>query len=477
MKNQLAVATILVSILSGCALGPIYNPPQDQTPPHWHSAISTTMNSCEVDNFIWWERLQDPYLNQLIEIASLQNLDLQIAATRVFQARIEANGKKADLYPRIDGTVNAGDVFFSKEALTHGLWGAPKASNCQHFRRNVNYFEFGFDAQWEIDFFGMTKHNVAALKATEEAAQESLCAVWVTLSAEIAKNYIELRSLQARLGLIARQIELKDAIITLTQELLARGVINEMELYNAQAQRSTLQAESPILELEIKRAIHRLSVLLGLAPGELFECLEIALALPKLPEQMPIGIPSDLLRRRPDIRKAERELAAATARVGSAIAALFPRFSLNGFLGQISTNVGSLFKPSSTAFLAGPQLSIPIFNSSLLLQSVDYNKMATRESLFNYQKVVLEALEESENAICTYWHDCERFKNLSVAYDKYQQTNLLAHQLYQKGVLDNFKVIEATANLLKSEDTLLQSQTNLLIDYITLYKVLGGTWQ
>ncbi|MBA3237976.1 MAG: efflux transporter outer membrane subunit [Parachlamydiaceae bacterium] len=478
MKKPFPASLILIMLISSCTVGPVYSPPLDETPAEWHSHIPATMDTCSAEDLVWWESLQDPLLNQLIECAAAQNLDLQIAAARVLKARTEANGKKGDLYPHIDGSVSGGHVYYSKDALINGLLGTTIPSKCRRkTKRHVNYFEIGFDVQWEIDLFGMTKHEIAALKAQEEAVQEGLCSIWVTLSAEIAKNYIELRSLQSRLDILQRTIKAQAEAIVLSQELLSRGVVNEMDLYKAEAECSVLRAQSPLMELGVDRAIHRISILLGYVPGELYECLNVASTLPKLPEKMPIGMPSELLRRRPDIRKAERELAVATERVGSAVAGLFPRFSLNGFLGEISAHAGSLFTPASAAWLAGPQLLIPIFNSRLLLQDVEYNKIATQEALFNYQKVVLEALEESENAIASYRYESERLNNLVEAYYKYHKTELLARKLYEEGVHDNLMVIGATKSLLSSEDILLQSQTSLLLNYVSLYKSLGGTWR
>jgi NodT family efflux transporter outer membrane factor (OMF) lipoprotein len=476
MKKQSLNLLILCVLFSSCTVGPVYILPEVGMPVEWHSDIPEKMNTCSGNDLAWWETLQDPLLNQLIACAALQNLDLQIAAARVWQARREANAKKSDLYPHIDGSVGGGHIYYSKDALVNGLVGtaAPVKS---HVRRNVNYYELGFDAEWEIDLFGMSKHEIAALKAHAEAVEESLCSIWVTLSAEIAKNYIEIRSLQARLAILIRTIKVQTQANNLTQELLNRGVVNEMELCKAEAECSVLRAQFPLLELEIDRAIHRISILLGYPPGELYDCLIVASSLPKLPDEMPIGMPSDLLRRRPDIRKAERELAAATERIGSAIASLFPRFSLNGFLGEISTKAGSLFSPASATWMAGPQLIVPIFNSRLILQDVQYNKMATQEALYNYQKVVLGALEESENAIISYRYESERIQNLEEVYSRYRRAESLARQLYQEGVHGSLKVIDSAKSALNSEDVMLQSQTNLLLAYVSLYKTLGGTWK
>jgi NodT family efflux transporter outer membrane factor (OMF) lipoprotein len=328
--------------------------------------------------------------------------------------------------------------------------------------------------EWEIDFFGKTAHEISALKAQEEATQEELCGIWVTLSAEIAKNYIELRGFQQRLQTIQRTIQTQEYAIQLTRELIERGVLNDGDLNRTEAEWSHLKAETPLIELNIDRAIHRLSILLGCAPGDLFECLKIASGLPHLPLEKPIGMPSDLLRRRPDIRKAERELAAATERVGSAIAGLFPRFSLTGFIGDISTNAGSLFKPASATWFAAPQLLIPIFNSRLLLQDVEYNKISTQQAIYNYQKKVLDALEESENAIASYRYHDERSKHLADAYQKYNKAFEFSQELYHKGVTDYLAVITSAKALYSSEEAVIQAHVDQLLNYVSLYKALGG---
>ncbi len=477
-KNKSFPKSVLLGIaLTGCSVGPVYETPEIEIPCEWHSEVPEALFTDPVECVVWWEALQDPLLSELIAYASEQNLDLHIAAMRVLQARSEAKAKKGDLYPHIDGSVNYGHVYYSKDGLVNGLLGSACQVESDHVRRNVNFYEVGFDAEWEIDLFGMTAHEISALKAHEEAVQEGLCAVWVTLSAEIAKNYIELRGLQKRLEIIQQTISAQENAVKLTKELLERGMVNETDLHKTQAELSQYRAQQPLIELSIARAIHRISILLGHAPGEFFDCLQAASPLPTLPIEQPIGMPSDLLRRRPDIRKAERELAAATERVGSAIAALFPRFSLRGFIGEISTHSGSLFSPASATWFVGPQLLVPIFNSRLLLQEVQYNKIVTREALYNYQKTVLEALEESENAIASYRYESERLQHLEEAYQTYKKSFVFSEQLYQNGINDFLTVTTAAKGLLSAEDARIQSEVSLLLHYVSLYKALGGGWE
>jgi NodT family efflux transporter outer membrane factor (OMF) lipoprotein len=412
-------------------------------------------------------------LQWLIERASEQNLDLHIAATRVLAARSEIKGKRADLYPHVDLTNNYDHVYYSKDALFNGVLG----KDCCHGKRSVDFFELGFDAEWEIDLFGMTSREIAALKAQEEASQESLCDVWITLSAEVGRNYIQLRGLQQRMEILKKSIEAQRTSVELTKDLLSRGNVGDVDVSRAEVALNTHAAQKPLMELSINKAIYRLSILLGYAPGELYDALSVPEKPPCLPCENPITVPSDLLRRRPDIRRAERELAAATERIGAAIAALYPRFSLRGFIGDISTHIGLLFNPAAATWMGGPQILLPIFNSKLLVQDVDYNKNATQRAIYEYQKTVLEALEETENAIASFHFERERNRLLSSARNSNEVAYQLTQQLYEKGIKDKLAVLEAERELLSAEDVSIQSNIDLLMHYIALYKALGGSWQ
>ena len=478
MKKK-TILVFLLSLLTGCSVGPVYEPPETEVPCEWQNEMPESFETSSTETLVWWQRLQDDVLNELIETAAEQNLDLRIAAIRVLQARAEANGKKGDLYPRVDGSLNYGHVRYSKDALVAGLLGSelPIGSHRHNRHRNFNFYEVGFDVEWEIDLFGMKAHEIAALIAHEQGVQHELCGMWVTLSAEIAKNYIELRGLQQRKKILEEMIETQEKTVLLTQELLSRGMVNDVESNQTLSIVSDLKAQKPVLELGIARAIHRISILVGYFPGAFYECLSEPMPLPFLPQEQPIGMPSELLRRRPDIQKAERELAASTERIGSAIAALFPRFSLRGFLGDISSNIGTLFNPSSVTWFAGPQLLVPIFNSRLILQEVEYNKLVTQGALYNYQKTVLEALEETENAIASYRYQEVRLKFLGESVDLHKQTFNFAEQLYLKGVNDSLTVTATQKAWLTAQDVLFQAQVDQLLNYVSLYKALGGSWE
>ena len=456
--------TLLIIVLSGCSVGPKYTPPCDDLPCTWSATPSEKIQQSSCEDSEWWHNFNDPVLNQLIDLASSQNLDLQIAAIRILQARTELTGKKAELYPRLDGSAACGYACLPKHIVKHCL------------KRTTNFYEVGFDAEWEIDLFGMKAHEIKAAQAQIEATQENLCGMWLTLSAEIAKNYITLRHDQLRLNLLQESAQLQIEWIARIQQLSARGFNSEIDFNNAQGELHALQAQIPPVQLTIDQTINRLSILLGYNPGDLVEFLTPYKALPELPCSQSIGLPSDLLRRRPDILKAERELAAATEKVGSAIAALFPRFSLRGFIGDIATHSGHLFNPSSATALAGPQLLVPIFNSRLLMQSVEYNKLETQVALLNYQKTVLEALEEAENSIAAYASEEKRNNELAEALQNYRNSAQFTEQLYGRGLNDFASVVLAQKSLLSAQAEFAQSQATLLLNSIALYKAIGGGW-
>ncbi len=467
---------ILNLLLAGCSVGPTYvQPPETNLPEEWHTPPCDGMHMGDSECFIWWEALNDPMLNSLIKRAAQQNIDLFIAGTRILQSRREHAGKSSDLYPRLDASATTGRFYYSKDALVNGILNRAIPSRyIGHVDRHVSFFELGFDASWEIDLFGKTKRELNALQARTEAAEENLRDVWVSLSAEIAKNYIELRMLQQRRHLLLENIEVQTDSIRLTQELLDIGDSDHLILLRAEQQLNTLLAEKPALDLGIDITIHRLSILLGQQPGELFAELCEPSCLPLLPCEKPVGLPSELLRRRPDIRRAERNLAASTELVGSAIANLFPRISLFGFVGTISTQLKSLTNGNSVTWLAAPQVLLPIFNSKLIAQDIDLAKIQTRQALFEYEKTVLEALEEVENAIASFRHELAKNYSLEIAKRKNEEAYHLTQDLYQRGLKDYLEVQIAIRALLASEDALLQSQAQLLLHYISLYKALGG---
>ena len=467
MKRLLIL--ICLSVVS-CTVGPKYSEPRIELPCEWQPEHSEELTTDSIDCYRWWESLNDPMLNSLLARASAQNIDLHLAMTRIWEARLSLKGGQASLLPRLDGSFSYAYASFNQKTLNNIL-----GYGCSHERssqRNLNLFEAGFDAEWEIDLFGMNAHQVKALVAMEEASQEDFSNAWVTLSAEVARSYIELRGFQQRLTVLNKDLESQRDTQSLTQSLITSGFAGTLDQMQIDEELSVLLSQKPQLELMIHKNIHHLSILLGCLPSDLLCELSEPGLLPELPCHRPIGVPSELLRRRPDIRKAERELAAATEQVGVAVAALFPRISLRGFIGDITT----LCTQGSLTGFVSPQLLFPIFNSRLLEQDVCLNKIKVEQSLFGYQKTVLGALEETENAIASFHYELERNRHLEAAMNFSQNAYTQVLQLYQNGMRNYLEVQMIHRSYLAAEGAYLQSQIDLLVNYIALYKALGGGW-
>lgn len=457
---------------TSCTVGPIYSPPEMDIPCTWNGQSSEEIqtNSC-IECFNWWASLNDPLLSSLIQQAAEQNLDLSIAGLRVLEARAVYKGKTSERYPQIYGSFNAGYIDCNKNELL-------RKELCQKKKNwSTGFFELGFDAEWEIDLFGVQAHETNAFRARMEASEEELDWLWVTLSAEIAKNYIELRGFQQHLNILNERIAIQKDITDLTVNLLKIGMNDGNDLAQAQVQLGELEAQKPLIELSIEKSIHRLSILLGYAPGEMRATLVQPQQLPERPFDQPLGVPSELLRRRRDIRKEERNLAAATEEIGSAVASLFPRLSLRGFVGGVSACLESLLKGNNLVGFAGSQLLVPIFNSRELIKDIDLSKIKKQEALYNYQKTVLEALLEVENAIAALHFEMERNQHLAHAVQLSQQSYQSTLKLYEKGLYSYIEVQNLNHKYLLALDADVQGQVELLLNYIALYKALGGEWQ
>lgn len=460
---------IFALFLSGCTMGPTYVPPCDNLPEQWKNSLcAPEENSSE--NFIWWQSLNDPVLECLLDRASQQNLDLSLAYTRIQEARLELKGKKGEWLPHVDASLTGGHFYTANKHLLREVLG------CSSGKKSVNFFEAGFDASWEIDLFGALKHEIAASQAKLEATEESYNDAWISLSAEVARNYIELRSLQQQRSLLLENIEAQKDSIHLNSELLSIGDSSSIDQLRAESQFIQLQSQKPSLELSIEKALLRLSILLGEMPSCVFDELSEPGNLPQLPCIQPLCIPSEILRRRPDIRKAERELASATELVGAAVASRYPRISITGFIGDISSQLKHLSNSSSLTWFAAPQLLFPLFNSRMLQQDVTFNQIKVEQALLNYQKVVLNAMEEVESSLASYRFELEKNGLLEKAFNKSMEAYELTQDLYKRGVNDYFSVLTANRAYLLAREALLQSNATLLMHYIALYKSLGGTY-
>lgn len=454
-----------ILLLSGCAVGPDYIPPVPSVPTSWDSQVEEEPGSEEANREIlatWWTTFGDPELSSLIERAVAGNLDLRQALSQVREARARRGGAEAALFPTLDATGAA--TWSRSEELQSGA-----ATTDELYRA-------GFDAGWELDIFGGTRRSVEAAGADLAASEEELRDVLVSLLAEVALNYIEVRTYQTRLTVAEDNLRTQEETYQLAfwrQEAgLSDELASQQALYNLENTRSQI----PDLRAAATSAMNRLAVLVGETPGSLEEELRSAGPIPAAELAAAVGIPADTLRRRPDVRRAERQLAAQTARVGEATAELYPKFNLSGSIGLETL---SLSHPSSSGILSlsgGPIISWPIFRAGSIRQNIAVQEAIQEQYLIAYESAVLGALEEVENALTEWVEEQERRESLNKAAAAARVAAELARHKYQAGLTDFNNVLEAQRSLLSFQEQLAQSNGTVASNLVRLYKVLGGGW-
>jgi len=475
---------VLVPILlAGVALGanmpkvgPNYEPPKATTPDSYHQqtvAAGTNGGAAARD---WWATLGDPGLTDLIDRAVRANLDLKIASSRVLEARSARRVTRADLLPSITSSDNIQRV---RGGLTQGLFNAkgPSGGSSLLAPFETSVYQFGFDSSWEIDFFGGRRRALEAATADVAAIEEARHDALVTLLAEVARNYAELRGFQKRLELTRQNIALQQDSLDLTRVRADAGLGTQLDVERQSAQLDSTRALVPQLETAEVQTIHRLSVLLGEEPGALLAELTERKPLPTVPPAVPVGLPADLLKRRPDIREAEARVAAETARVGVARADLFPKILLTGAAGRQGTEPSALTLGAGNFFSFGPAITLPIFTSGKIRANIEAQKQRLDQALTQYQSAVLNSLEETENALVAYGHEKDRRERLVAAVEASRQATTLSGELYTRGLSDFLSVLDAQRQQLAAEDDLAQSDTAVVTNLVALYKALGGGWE
>jgi NodT family efflux transporter outer membrane factor (OMF) lipoprotein len=419
----------------------------------------------------WWKSFNDPQLNSLIERAVKSNHDLRIAEARVREARAQYRITRADLGPKLD----VSDSYQRQQQSRHQpILGSMTMPSGVPFENNV--YQAGFDASWEIDVFGGTRRSVEAGKAEVAAAEYGRGNVLVSLLGEVARNYVELRGFQRRLEIASKNIRAQEEALAITRARFKSGLTSELDVQQAATLLATTRAAVPALESNIEVSTHRLGVLLGLPPGALLAELSAPAAIPATAPAVPIGLPSDLLRRRPDVRQAERLLAASSARIGVATADLFPKFSLTGAAGFSSTSASDWFEAGSRFWSVGPTVQWRIFEAGRIRASIRVQNARQEQALATYEKAVLTSLEETENALVAYAKEQVRRHSLQEAFESSQDSLHLANQLYSNGLVSFINVLDAERSVYQAEDALAQSEKSVSGTLVALYKALGGGW-
>lgn len=460
---RLILFLLSVALLTACApVGPDYQPPQTAMPSQWSEGTGSG-NTPATTLSHWWSLFRDPLLDSLIARALTANPDLRIAETRVVEARAARRIATASLLPSVD--------------LGGSYTTSRRSERVQSSDRYQDVFETGFDAGWELDLFGGVRRQAEAAEANLAATVEDWRDVCVSLAAEVARNYIELRSSQQRLAIARENSRIQEQTVEVVRNKFHLGLGSDLEVAQAETLLAQTRAEMPLLESSAAQAMHQLALLLGQQPQTLKLELTAEAPLPPVPPHLPHVLPSELLRQRPDIRSAERRLAAATATVGAATADLFPRFSLSALIGLQSTSLGDLIASGSRFWSAGPAVRWPLFDGGTARAAVDASEAQRRRAELTYEQTVLTALTETENALVTLERERTTHAILQEAVKASQRAVVIAHGQYQAGITPFLNVLQSQNALYQSQDKLAQSGQRLAIGMLTLYKALGGGWQ
>jgi NodT family efflux transporter outer membrane factor (OMF) lipoprotein len=457
---------ITALILSGCAaVGPDYARVETDAPKEWHTQLRGGLAPVlpEPETLAhWWRALNDEELSSLENRAVKGNLDLKKARAKIREARARRGISQADLFPTLDASASSTNYRSSENNPT----------------TNENkLYSAGFDAGWELDVFGGVRRSVEAAQASLEATQEDLHDVLVSLLAEVAVNYVEVRTYQTALTVTESNIKSQEETYELNRSRYQSGIINELavqqSLYNLEQTRSLI----PELQTGLEAAKNRLAVLLGEKPGAVHGELAGRKPIPVPPITVAVGVPAETLRNRPDIRRAERNLAAQTARIGVATADLYPKFRLMGTIGLESVSTGNFLTAASRTWSTGPGISWNIFDAGAIRQNIKVQSALQEQALFEYESAVLKAQEEVENVLTAYANEQRKRDSLAAATSAAQRAVQLAQDQYKVGLVDFSNVLDAQRSLLSFQDELTRSNGAVTSNLIRLYKALGGGWK
>lgn len=459
------VLTGLLLVSGGCAVGPDHVMPERNTSASWDLGLEKGLDDRKADLSRWWSRFDDPTLVVLVETAVQNNNDLRQAASRVREARFQRGVVAGDYGPSLDLGGSAERSRRSSNSFQGFISG------------DRNLFSVGFDATWELDVFGRVRRGVEAADADLESAAADLHDVMVSLIAEVARNYVELRSLQRRLEIADSNARAQSSTLDLTRSRSDAGLTSELDVAQAQANLATTRSAIPPLQAAVVEATSRLAVLLGIDPGRLddeIEGIRASAPVPLAPATIAIGLPADLLRRRPDIRRAERDVAAAAARVGIATAELYPQFTLTGSIGLESEDADNLFESGSRRYGFGPALRWNLFAWGRLRAAIHAAEERHEQTLAGYEQAVLLALEEARNAIAAFTKEQDRRAALLAGETASRRAVELAEARYTQGLTDFQTVLDAQRSLFNLQDQLALSDRSVTTNAIALYKSLGG---
>ena len=464
-RRLLAVGFMSCVFLSGCAVGPNYRAPQTSVAAYFANSPTNVATADETALATWWKGFEDVKLNDLVDRAIAHNHDLRIAAANLKEARALRRLTTFDLAPTVQGNAGYQNGLLSKSAA---LPGASRGD------REFELYDASFDATWELDLFGRVRRSVQAANAQLGSVEATQLDVLVSVTAEVARNYFELRGLQNQLAVARRNADVQTETLKITQSRLDGGRGTDFDVSRSRSLLNLTLSTIPPLEAAIQKTIYRISVLIGQQPAALTSELSAPEQLPAGMPSIALGDPATLLRRRPDIRAAERSLAAATARIGIATADLFPRVTFTGSLGLQAETFAGLGKSGADTWNFGPRITWAALDLGRVHARIKAADARTEASLAFYERTVLTALEETEGTLVDFGQEQSRQQFLQTSAEASQKAADLAHQRYEGGVTDFLSVLDAERTLLEAQDRLAASQTRTVTALVAVYKALGG---
>jgi multidrug efflux system outer membrane protein len=471
--SKASAAWTLIILAAGCSVGPTYKQPELAVPANWNEAQQSDFDTGPAPLTDWWTEFNDPLLNGLVERAVKSNLDIRLAEARIRESRALRAVTAADAWPGLEAAGSYRRSRSSENAFVSGGGGDAFLGG----NGAGDLFRAGFDASWEVDIFGGVRRRVEAADANVGASVEERRNALVTLLGDVARNYIEVRGFQRRLTVALSNLRAQQETLDLTKVRFEAGLSSDFEVAQAEGQVNTTAAQIPALESALKGSVHRLDVLLGQRPGALWLELSNEAPVPALPPQAHVGLPAELLRRRPDIRRAERVLASATAQIGAATADLYPRFSLMGAFGFQSVSASDLISAPSRFWSIGPAILWPVFDAGRIRANIGVRNAQQEQALILYEKTILTAFEDVENSLLNYAKEQTRYRSLVDAMTANRRAVQMANELYTRGLIDFLNVLETQRSLYASESELAQSETVMASNLVALYKALGGGWE
>jgi multidrug efflux system outer membrane protein len=459
-------------VVAGCAVGPNYHQPEISMPEQWSEPLVRGETNSAGSVAGWWKNFNDPELDSLIGRAVQSNLDLHIAEARVREARAEYGVAVGNLWPTVDAS---GSYTHQRVSQNQPYFvDLPPSFNIP---LENDAYQSGFDASWEVDVFGGQRRAAESAKAQVTAAEFGERDVLVSLLGDVAVNYVEARGYQRQIEIANENLQAQEQSLAITQRRFEHGLVSNLDVQQAATLLATTRATVPTLETSLQASIHRLGVLLGQPPEALQTELSTVAPIPAAPPEVPVGLPSELLLRRPDVAQAERRLASATANIGVAKADLFPKFYLTGVVGLESVSASDWFDAGSRFWSAGPTVQWNIFDAGRIRANIKVQNARQEEALGDYEKTALSAFEDVENALVAYAKEQVRRRSLEDAVKSSQESLNLANKLYANGLTDFINVLDAERSLYEAEDALAQSDMTVSADVVALYKSLGGGWE